>query len=90
MPDYLRKPAFAWDGNGFNITSAVNAGRFLVTHRDHGSATAWSSPGYPASQVSALTNGNRLPVVWSVNCLTGFFDKETCENPSATVSFSEC
>ncbi|MFH1038722.1 MAG: C25 family cysteine peptidase [PVC group bacterium] len=90
IPEYLRKPGFPWDGNGFDLTAAVNAGRFLVTHRDHGSATAWSSPGYPSSQVSALANGNRLPVVWSVNCLTGFFDKETCETPSATVSFSEC
>ncbi len=89
IPSYLEKPGFAWDATAADISAAVNDGRFLVTHRDHGSATGWGSPSYSASNVSALTNGDKLPVVWSVNCLTGFFDKETCQSPSSTISFSE-
>ena len=89
IPSYLEKPGFAWDADAADISAAVNSGRFLLTHRDHGSATAWGSPYYSTSHVSALTNGEKLPVVWSVNCSTGFFDKETCANPASTVSFSE-
>ncbi|MFH1037811.1 MAG: C25 family cysteine peptidase, partial [PVC group bacterium] len=89
IPSYLEKPGFAWDASAADISAAVNSGRFLITHRDHGSATGWGSPGYTVSNVEALTNGNKLPVVWSINCLTGFFDKETCQSPSSAISFSE-
>lgn len=89
IPAYLKKPGFPWDASAADISAAVNAGRFLVTHRDHGSATSWGSPYYSTAHVSALANGEKLPVVWSVNCSTGFFDKETCDSPSSTVSFSE-
>jgi len=89
IPPYLEKPGFAWDANAADISAAINDGRFLVTHRDHGSATGWGSPSYNTTHVGALTNGEKLPVVWSVNCSTGFFDKETCDSPSSTISFSE-
>ena len=89
IPTYLEKPGFAWDGDATDISTAVNSGCFLLAHRDHGSATSWGDPSYSTSNVSALTNGELRPVVWSVNCSTGFFDKETCATPSSTISFSE-
>jgi peptidase C25-like protein len=89
IPTYLEKPGFAWDGAAADISAAVNSGCFLLTHCDHGSATSWGDPSYSTSHVGALTNGELMPVVWSVNCSTGFFDKETCATPSSTISFSE-
>ncbi|MFK5970318.1 MAG: C25 family cysteine peptidase [Candidatus Marithrix sp.] len=78
VPAYLRKPGFAWDGDANDIKTAINQGRFLVTHRDHGHRTiGWGDPRYTPTDVSALTNGNKLPVIWSINCETGWFDNET-------------
>ena len=95
IPAYLRKdvsPYFPWDGDSADISSAVNAGRFLVTHRDHGSRSGWGDPYYSTTHVNALTNGDRLPVVWSMNCETGWFDNETDDSTTTTtteVNFTE-
>jgi alpha-tubulin suppressor-like RCC1 family protein len=53
------------------VSNAVNAGAWLVLHRDHGGQTLWGDPPYSVSNVNALTNGDLLPVVMSINCLTG-------------------
>jgi hypothetical protein len=75
------------------ISNAVNQGRFLVTHRDHGYRKGWSTPPFNANDVLNLTNGNMLPVVFSINCQTGWFDNETddasTETPEDEVNFSE-
>jgi len=68
---------FAWNGSTANITSAWNQGRFLFLHRDHGWPGGWANPGFSTSNVDALSNGDLLPVVWSVNCASGIFDNET-------------
>jgi hypothetical protein len=88
IPAHLRKdvsPFFPWDGDSTDISNAINAGRFLVTHRDHGAATGWGDPYYNVGHVQALTNADRLPVVWSLNCQTGWFDNET-DNPTPQTS----
>jgi hypothetical protein len=74
IPSYLQRPTYAWDGNAAGISAGINAGRFLVTHRDHGDVTVWGDPYYTTSDISALANGDKLPVVLSINCLTGRFD----------------
>jgi hypothetical protein len=56
------------------ITSAIQSGVGLVQHRDHGGETGWGSPSYEVSDVNTLTNGDKTPVVLSINCLTGAFD----------------
>jgi hypothetical protein len=85
LPADLLRPGFAWDGWTGDVQNAVNAGRFLVTHRDHGSSTnnghsyveGWWYPEFTAYDVRGLANGFRWPVVFSVNCETGWFDGET-------------
>lgn len=74
IPDSLRRPTFDWSGNASMISNGLNQGRFILFHRDHGSESGWGDPSYNTSHVSALTNGNKLPVVFSINCLTGRFD----------------
>lgn len=95
IPDYLRKdvfPFFSWDGDSADIISCINQGRFLLTHRDHGARSGWSDPYFTSGHVNSLANGNRLPVVWSINCQTGWFDNET-DNIGSTsyteVNFTE-
>lgn len=78
IPEELHKPGFAWDGDAEDITSAINEGAFYVLHRDHGENWGWCDPEYDISDINALANGNKLPVVFSLNCLTGQFDSGTC------------
>jgi PKD repeat protein len=78
VPNYLRKPTFPWDGDANDIRNQINAGTFFVYHRDHGYETGWGDPAFNNTNVASLTNGNRLPVVSSVNCQTGKFLVSEC------------
>ncbi|MCF7918425.1 MAG: T9SS type A sorting domain-containing protein [Candidatus Cloacimonetes bacterium] len=90
LPLEIQKPQFPWNATGFDVNSAMNAGSFLLSHRDHGGRSGWGEPDYGSSEVDQLVNGNLLPVVWSVNCLTGYFDNETDEPGAGTGDNSEC
>lgn len=74
IPNEIKKPGFAWDGNYTDINNAINDGVLYVLHRDHGGVTFWGHPYYTQNHISNLSNGNLLPVVFSMNCLTGTFD----------------
>lgn len=75
----LRSNGFQWDGSTQDITSSINNGRFFVFHRDHGytNGWGWAHPkfaNHPNDQhVQNLSNGNKLPVVFSIDCHTGDF-----------------
>ena len=56
-----------------DITTSINAGVNIVLHRDHGGETSWGDPPYDVSNINALTNGRKTPVVLSLNCNTGSF-----------------
>ncbi|MCX7748018.1 MAG: C25 family cysteine peptidase [Clostridia bacterium] len=55
------------------INNTVNNGVAIVQHRDHGSVTGWGDPKYTATDVNALRNGIKYPMVLSLNCLTGSY-----------------
>jgi hypothetical protein len=74
LPADLTKPTFAWNGTGADVSTAWNAGRFLMIHRDHGYSDGWGTPGFSTTNVQALTNGNLLPVLLSINCSSGAYD----------------
>ena len=76
IPDELKKPGFAWDGNAAGISEAINDGVFYVFHRDHGFVEKWRDPQFTQQDIANLSNGHLLPVVFSINCLTGKFDEE--------------
>ncbi len=71
IPEYLKKPEFKWDGNSDDITRAINQGVSYILHRDHGGIQEWTSPNYTVSHIKSLSNGGKLPIVFSINCLTG-------------------
>jgi hypothetical protein len=74
LPAALKKPTFGWNGTGAQVSTAWNAGRFMVVHRDHGWSDGWGTPGYGTADVNALTNGSLLPVVLSINCSSAAYD----------------
>lgn len=70
-------PGLVWTGDATQINNAINGGVFLVNHRDHGGVDGWGDPEYLLSDLNGLSNGDKLPVVLSINCETGHFDNET-------------
>jgi PKD repeat protein len=67
-------------GNATKINNAINAGSFMLLHRDHGAYTLWGEPAYSTTNIQQLTN-TLLPFVFSINCETGAF-----HNPSGCPS----
>ena len=79
IPDeLLRSSGFQWNGNASNITQHINNGAFYVLHRDHGSIEGWADPSFSINNIDSLSNGRKLPVVFSMNCLTGRYNGNTC------------
>jgi hypothetical protein len=74
VPNALKKPAFAWNGDSADISAAWNQGRFLMVHRDHGWNDGWWEPRFVTGDVQALSNGALLPVVMSINCSSAAYD----------------
>ncbi|MCP4688363.1 MAG: hypothetical protein GY859_09940, partial [Desulfobacterales bacterium] len=96
-PELLAAGGFAWDGGAQDILDAIEAGVFLVLHRDHGmdrndgySHTGWGDPYFVETHVASLDNEGLFPVVLSINCQSGWFDGETDLNTAAAhESFAE-
>jgi PKD repeat protein len=60
-------------GNATMVNNAINAGSFMMQHRDHGYEQGWGEPDYSSTSINGLTNTD-LCFVWSVNCLTGKYN----------------
>ena len=56
------------------ISNHINSGVGIINYCNHGSQTAWQSHNYTNSHVNALTNDNKLPLVFSVACYNGQYD----------------
>ena len=62
------------DATQANISSTINQGVSVINYCNHGDVTLWGIASYSNSNVNALTNDYKLPVVWSVACLNGKFN----------------
>jgi len=60
-------------GNSTAINNALNAGSFMLMHRDHGMETGWGEPSYTNGSINGLTNTD-LSFILSINCLTGKYN----------------
>jgi hypothetical protein len=74
LPNELLRPTFAWDGDKNDLINAIESGIFILNHRDHGAEWGWGDPHFSIDDFSSFSNGELLPVVFSINCLTGRFD----------------
>jgi len=90
LPDALDDGSgFAWDGDTADIIAAYNAGRFLFMHRDHGWSGGWAHPLFDTGSIDSVNNGALQPVVFSVNCSSGYFDNETSGGSFGSVYWAE-
>ncbi len=62
-----------WGSNATRMNNALNAGAYMLLHRDHGSVTGWGEPDYQIGDLSGLNNA-MYPFVFSINCLTGKYN----------------
>ena len=60
-------------GNSTDVNNAINAGAFMLMHRDHGLESGWGEPYYRNTHINSLNNTD-LCFVLSINCLTGKYD----------------
>ena len=67
-------PPFAWDGNAQDITGAINEGRTLFFHIDHGYTGGWGDPAFSKTNVDSLTNAAFQTILFNFNCSSGGFD----------------
>ncbi len=73
---YNPKPQFIGsdDQAVSTIMDQINKGTFLMLHRGHGTLSGWITPQFTFNEVDALTNEDKLPVIFSLNCSTGTMD----------------
>ncbi len=83
-------------GSTAGVINAINNGVWLVNHRDHGdsrngggSFDGWAHPRLTTDHMGQLTNGDMTPVVFSLNCRTGWFDGETDQNSGSFECIAE-
>jgi len=76
----LLKPAFQWNGGPQHIINSIDSGKFLVFHRDHGyvGGSGWAHPYFTKPYIDNLNNGDKTPIVFSINCHTGEFSLPEC------------
>lgn len=60
-----------------SVSAAVNEGRGFMNYIGHGDVTLWVTTGFNNTNVNALTNDGKWPVIVSVACVNGDFDGQT-------------
>lgn len=99
LPTALSHPNYPWNTSAGEINDAINDGRFLVYHIDHGDSRnfwnyvstnwggsdGWHGPSYNTAHITGLANGDLQPVVISMDCNVGWFDGETDQNDDANL-----
>ena len=66
-------PIYDPSANISMVNTAVNNGASIINYCGHGSPTSWGTTGFSNSNVANLTNGDKLPVIFSVACNNGNF-----------------
>lgn len=69
---------YAPGASASGVASAVNAGVHVVNYCGHGNASSWSTTGFSSSHVNNLSNGTKMPILFSVACLNGTYHRGTC------------
>lgn len=78
LPSNLYGSNPIWTGTSANVSNFINGGASYILHRDHGNYSGWGTPNFNTTNIKALSNGNKTPVVFSLNCLTGGFQQPEC------------
>ena len=65
--------AYDPSGTASMVSNAINSGVSIINYCGHGSSTSWGSTGFSNSHIANLSNGNKLPFIFSVACVNGAF-----------------
>lgn len=83
-------------GSTQGVIDAINNGVIIANHRDHGASqndgyayTGWSNPRFDTAHIQSLANGRMYPIMFSLNCDSGWFDGETDSNSGNYESIGE-
>jgi gingipain R len=60
------------------ITGAINEGRTIISYIGHGDISSWVTTGFNITNIAALTNGRKMPWVYTIGCQNGEFDGPYC------------
>jgi PKD repeat protein len=60
------------------VTNALQEGVSIANYCGHGSVNSWVTSGFSNSNISQLTNGDKLPFIFSVACVNGAFHQGEC------------
>ena len=60
------------------VTAALETGTGIINYCGHGSSTSWGSSGFSNSDIANLTNGTKLPFIFSVACVNGAYHSTNC------------
>jgi hypothetical protein len=83
---FVKRDDGAADAVRSRIVSEINAGPAVVNFMGHGSTTFWTGGQLlRASDVAALSNGNRLPLFVMMTCLSGYFTGTSLDSLSEAV-----
>lgn len=75
LPSHLQWPTFPWDGTKGDVSASLNKGKFMALYRGHGQPTNWSAFKFHIDDIKKLTNKGKYPIVFSITCNTGKFDR---------------
>lgn len=64
--------------NAGMVTNALEEGISIANYCGHGSNTTWVTTGFSNSHIAQLTNGDKLPFIFSVACVNGAFHSGEC------------
>ncbi|MBN2585768.1 MAG: T9SS type A sorting domain-containing protein [Candidatus Fermentibacteraceae bacterium] len=60
------------------VVADINEGRSVISYIGHGNPTTWITTGFSNSNIASLTNGRRMPWVYTIGCQNGEFDNYYC------------
>lgn len=61
-----------------DLQTLLTSGLSLINYTGHGSSVSFATTGYSNTHINASTNGNKLPIIFSVACVNGDFTSGTC------------
>lgn len=59
--------------NSGQVTNAIEEGVSVINYTGHGTINSWGTTGFGNSHIASLTNGDKLPFIFSVACDNGKF-----------------
>lgn len=71
---YTTAPRLYYAEDSTGVIDRINDGVIIAAQYDHGYRGGWATPKFTGNEINVLENGNKLPYMLSINCLSGSWD----------------